>query len=178
VPGSGASSLTPTVQVIPASQDQEPVIANLLELYAHDFSALLDLRLGPDGRFGYPTLPLFWREEGRSPFLIRADRELAGVALVTRGSRIGGDPLTWDMTEFFVVRSFRGQGVGSRAAGDLWRRLPGRWEIRVLELNEPALAFWAAAIRRFTRSPPKSVPIEVGAKRWHLFSFRSPHGEA
>ncbi len=40
------------IQVIPATADQAPILANLLELYAHDFSEFHDLDIGEDGRFG------------------------------------------------------------------------------------------------------------------------------
>ena len=48
----------PSVQiaVIPATSEQRPILANLLELYAHDFSEFYDLELGADGRFGYKHL--------------------------------------------------------------------------------------------------------------------------
>jgi len=47
---------TARIEVIAAGPDQEPILANLLELYIHDFSEFLDIQLGPDGRFGYPHL--------------------------------------------------------------------------------------------------------------------------
>jgi hypothetical protein len=46
------------VEIIPALEEQEPILANLLELYAHDFSEFIDLKLGADGRFGYKHLPI------------------------------------------------------------------------------------------------------------------------
>ncbi len=119
------------VKVIEAGPEQEPVLANLLELYSHDFSEFVDLTLGPDGRFGYRHLPLYWSEAGRRPFIIMAGHRLAGFALVCKGSDISGDADVWDMAEFFVVRGFRRQGVGTRAAWEIWSRLQGRWEVRV-----------------------------------------------
>ena len=52
------------LEVILATSEQEPILANLLELYAHDFSEFYDLTLRADGRFGYDQLPLYWREPG------------------------------------------------------------------------------------------------------------------
>ena len=78
---------SPRVEVVAATPEQEPILANLLELYVHDFSEFLDLDIGEDGRFGYPSLPLYWSEPGRHPFLIRMDGKLAGLALVKKGSR-------------------------------------------------------------------------------------------
>jgi hypothetical protein len=53
------------IEIIPSLPEQEPVLANLLELYAHDFSEFIDLELGADGRFGYEHLPLYWKESSR-----------------------------------------------------------------------------------------------------------------
>jgi hypothetical protein len=80
--------------------EQEAVMANLLELYAHDFSELQDKDLGEDGRFGYGTLPLYWTEPGRYPFLVRVNGRLAGLVLVRRGSVISGEEAVLDMAEF------------------------------------------------------------------------------
>jgi hypothetical protein len=53
-----AEKLSPHIELIPASAEQEPTVANLLELYAHDFSEFQDLEIEETGRFGYPPLPL------------------------------------------------------------------------------------------------------------------------
>jgi predicted acetyltransferase len=161
------------VEVLPAAPEQEPVLANLLELYAHDLSVYFDLQLQSDGRFGYPRLSSFWQEENRFAFLIRADGHLAGFVLVARGSRISGDPRVWDVAEFFVVRRYRKRGVGTAAAAEVWRRFPGAWEVRVLEGNQPARAFWEAAIHGFAGPGREEVVTEARGKRWRVFSFHS-----
>jgi predicted acetyltransferase len=169
-----AAPLPHGVEVLPAAAAQEPVLANLLELYAHDFSELAGPRLGEDGRFGYPELPLYWRDEGRFPFLVWVDGRLAGFALVRKGSRISGDPGVWDVAEFFVARGYRKRGVGAAAAHEIWRRFPGTWEVRVMERNTAARAFWRAAISAFTSSGAEPRITATGEKTWHVFSFVSP----
>jgi predicted acetyltransferase len=162
------------LEVFPATPEQEPVLANLLELYSHDFSEFIDLQLRPNGRFGYPRLSLYWSEEGRCPFLLKVDGQLAGFVLVSRGSRISGDPHIWDMAEFFIVRGYRKQGIGAAVARNIWRRFPGPWEVRVIDSNQPARTFWRAAIRAFTGSNVKEASIALQEKLWHVFSFVSP----
>ena len=144
-----AEAASPRVEVVAATPGQEPILANLLELYVHDFSEFLDLDVGEDGRFGYPSLSLYWSESGRHPFLIRADGKLAGLALVKKGSEVSGSDEVWDMAEFFVLRGCRGRGVGTLAAHQVWRRFPGAWEIRVMQRNSLARRFWAGAISTF-----------------------------
>jgi predicted acetyltransferase len=161
------------LEVLPAAREQESVLANLLELYAHDFSELRRLNLGEDGRFGYEALSLYWTEPGRYPFLVRMDGSLAGLVLVKRGAGISGAGVVWDMAEFFVVRGCRRRGVGTQAALEVWRRFRGVWEVRVMQKNDAARRFWAEGISLFTGEESRSVDFEHNGDAWVLFSFES-----
>src|SRR6185295_8295313 len=110
------------IELLPATKEHEPVLANLLELYAYDFSEFLDLKVGDDGRFGYDRLPLYWTDSNRFPFLVRANGDLAGFVFVQKGSRVSEADEIWDMAEFFVLRSYRRHGVGMRVAHEVWRK--------------------------------------------------------
>jgi predicted acetyltransferase len=168
-----AEKTSPHIEVIPAAPEQEPILANLLELYAHDFSEFHDLAIGADGRFGYKCLPLYWSEPGRHPFLVRVEGELAGFVLVKRGSEVSGNETVWDMAEFFVIRGYRRRGIGTHVAHEVWRRFPGLWEVRVMEANVSAQQFWARAISIFTGKAIDLVRVENDGKCWKLFSFES-----
>ena len=163
----------PEVELVPAGREQEPILANLLELYSHDFSEFVDLELGPDGRFGYVQLPLYWQEQNRYPFLIQVDGHIAGLAFVTQKSRLTGDPSVYDMSEFFVARKYRKRGVGTLIAEQMWQRFPGPWEVRVLKNNLPAAAFWRFAISKFTRSVAAERLVLLEDKDWRVFSFKA-----
>jgi predicted acetyltransferase len=160
-----------SVEVSLAAHDQEPVIANLFELYAYDLSQIFDLHIGPDGRYGYPSLPLYWKEASRFPLLIKVDGYLAGFALVSRGSLISGHRDIWDMAEFFVLKKYRRMGVGATATHDIWRRFSGRWEVRVVETNRPAQMFWQAAIHSFTGVAIQPVHVEQRGLQRLCFAF-------
>lgn len=161
------------VELVPSSAEQQPVLANLFELYAHDFSAFINLELGADGRFGYDQLPLYWKESSRYPFLIKVNGQLAGFVFVCKGSHISDDDDTWDMTEFFVVRRYRGLGVGMKAAHEVWKQLPGRWEVRVMDSNKKAGAFWRRAVGAFLGKTNDPIAFEKNGEGWHVFSFES-----
>jgi predicted acetyltransferase len=167
----GAERSWPGLEIFPALPEQQPILANLLELYIHDFTELQKMELGPDGRFGYPNLPLYWREPGRHPLLIRMDGELLGFALVKTGSEISGSGSVWDMAEFFVLRGYRGRGIGTEIAHEIWKRFPGPWEIRVMQSNRSAHRFWQRAITRFKGKTTHSRLVEKDGKSWRLFSF-------
>lgn len=162
------------VEIIPALPEQAPVLANLIELYAHDFSAFMDLELDDDGRFGYRQLPLYWTEARRHPFLMKANGQLAGFVLLQQGSQLSGDADIWDVTEFFVVRRYRRLGVGRQAAHAVWQQFPGQWEVRVIDRNQKAQAFWARAIAAFLNQTIQPTPYQKHGEGWHVFAFTSP----
>jgi predicted acetyltransferase len=161
------------IELIPAKPDQQPILANLLELYAHDFSEFHEVELGPDGRFGYKNLSLYWLEPHRHPFLLKLDGNLAGFVLVKRGSEFSGNEAVWDMAEFFILRAHRRSGVGTAAAHQVWKRFPGQWEVRVMKSNHAAHHFWQHAITEFAGRAIHPVRIEKDDGHWHLFSFQS-----
>jgi predicted acetyltransferase len=125
-------------------------IANLLQLYLHDFSEFAAVgtphgEVDDDGRFAYARLDDYWREEGRIALTIEADGRLAGFALINRWSALNR-PIDHSVAEFFVLRKYRRLRVGSRAAKLLFERFPGCWEAPIAWYNQPALAFWRHAV--------------------------------
>jgi predicted acetyltransferase len=168
-----ANKPSPRIELEPALREHAPILANLLELYAHDFSEFHRLAIGADGKFGYKFLPLYWSEPNRHPFFVRVDGRLAGLALVKRGSEITGNPTIWDMAEFFILRGCRRRGIGTLAAREVWQRFPGPWEVRVMQSNLLANLFWERAISHFLREAIQPVCVEKDGQNWQLFSFES-----
>ncbi len=161
------------VEVLAAAAEQQPILANLLQLYAHDFSEFYDVQVGADGKFCYESLPLYWKEPGRHPFLVWVDGKLAGFVLVKRGSEISRDTNVWDMVEFFILRGYRRRGIGAHVAHEVWRRFPGSWEVRVLQSNISAQQFWARAISGFCGEAMHPRCVEKDGDVWNVFSLVS-----
>lgn len=160
------------VELTEASISDQPVLANLLSLYLHDFSEVFGNAPGPDGRFVYDRLPLYFEDDSRFPFLVRSDGRLAGFALVSRGSVITGSPEVWDLSEFFVVRGLRRLGIGRLAASAVFTRFPGAWEVRALDRNKGAAEFWNSAIAQHTGGVFETLPWESGpGLTWKVFRF-------
>lgn len=163
-----------TVSLVRALKSDECTLENLLHLYVHDFSEFLGLKPSEEGWFSYPALPLYWSEPGRTAFFIRSGGSLVGFALVSRRSMISGDPAVFDLAEFFVVRGVRRRGVGQAAAHELFRSMPGVWEVRVAEFNAPALQFWRIVIEKFCASRYKMEAwTRDDGSKWNVIRFTS-----
>jgi predicted acetyltransferase len=157
-----------------ATPDMAPMLSNLLELYVHDLSEIFPVELGPDGRFGYETLPLYWADPATHyAFLIKRGSHVAGFAFATRGSPASDDPEDLDVAEFFVLRGYRRSGVGRQAAMALWDSVPGHWVVRVSEANRPGLPFWSEVIRSYTCGDFVERVRPGNPQSWRVFRFAS-----
>ncbi|HEY1463123.1 MAG TPA: GNAT family N-acetyltransferase [Terriglobales bacterium] len=161
------------VEVIPAAKEHEPALDDLLQLYAQDFREFHEIPLDENGRFHYNPLPLYWSDPARHAFLVKVDDSVAGFIFVKRGSEVSGNQDVWDMAEFFVMREFRRQGIGTQIAHEIWRRFPGSWEVRVMEANTFAMEFWVNAITRLIGEGYLLTPFSKDSESWKLFSFES-----
>lgn len=124
------------------------VLRHLMQLYLYDFSEFAGWDLDEHALFGYKYLDFYWVEPNRHPYLIRVDGHIAGFALVTGNTDDVGNHAR--LSEFFVVRKYRRQGVGEAAARMVFGRFPGRWVVSEMEENVPAQAFWRGVIHRYT----------------------------
>lgn len=166
-----AEKLRAKIELVAATREQESVVGNLLELYAHDFSEFRELNIGEDGRYGYGPLPLYWGSNERRPFLVRIGGKLAGFVLVKKGSEVSANKEVWDLAEFFILRGFRRRGAGTAVAQEVWRQLPGRWEVRVMESNLIAYKFWGRAIAKVAGKKLRATRFKKAGGDWRIFSF-------
>lgn len=167
-----------TVSLERATPAMQELVANLLELYSHDLSDVFSLDVGPDGRFGYRNLPLYWSSpDTHFPFVFRHDGHVAGFALVTRGSPMTDDPSDLDVAEFFVLQRYRRAGVGREAACALWNTMRGRWVVRVAEDNARAWRFWQAVVSRYTDGRHDAFTRSRSGRVWHVLTFDSRAAE-
>ena len=159
-------------RVVEARPSDAALLDRLLELYAYDFSEMLELELTASGHY----FPGGWRrsEACERSWLLYAGEHPAGFAVATLGSVIDGRADVWDMREFFVVRRHRRLGQGLYLAHAVWRQQPGTWDVRINQRNRPALAFWqraASAAGGASIAPRLALNTRTG-KQEHLLRFK------
>lgn len=148
------------IEVLSATLENRPVLANLIELYRQDISQFDGREIGEHGLYGYRYLDHYWTEPGRHPFLNHVDGQLAGFDLVSIPDL--NDAPKAHVSKFFVMRKYRGMGVGEAIAHDVFRRFPGHWQVSQAAKNIAAQRFWRTVIGRFTRGVFTEEHDEVG----------------
>lgn len=170
------------VDLLAVGAERKPVIARLLQLYLHDFSEFEPRKLTAQGTFDYAWLDSYFTTPEREVCLIMAAGRLAGFAL-TRCDVDGGAG-AWDVSEFFVVRAHRRQGVATQAARLLFLRHPGPWTVSYLPANRPAACFWPGLVGQIACGPVvRSEQPSPGAAariwlRFHVVAEQSRSGAA
>jgi predicted acetyltransferase len=135
----------------------------------HDFSEYEDFDLDEHGLFGYGDLDYYWFEPTHAAYLVTADTRLAGFVLVDNEVVIEGNERS--ICEFFVLRKYRRQGIGPTIAWRVFDELPSRWEVRVVEANKPAQAFWRKIITAYTEGQFEKIVMASAEWTGPIFSF-------
>src|SRR3954462_16031778 len=99
--------------------------------------------------------------------------EIDTEALVGSAAEWLADMGAHDVHEFFVIRRFRRSGFGQRMATLLWNERPGKWLVRVLESNAPAVLFWRIAISNYSLGSYEEEGRIVNGRPWRFFWFVS-----
>lgn len=164
--GMTAQQIMNSLEIVLATKKHRRVLRALFELYAHDFSPMTQADVREDT--GMWTDDSFladaWEDGEFYPFLLRVVGKWAGFAWVEVGSYIApGKARHWLMEEFFVLRKYRGQGVGEWFARELFNRFPGVWEVGEIRANTDAQRFWRTVIGRYAG---EFEEIVVNNGRW------------
>jgi predicted acetyltransferase len=149
------------IEVHEADEAALDIVGNLVSFYVYDLSELLGWECPESGLYsGCNDLSQYWgmrpADPGHRwpegwrgfPFIVRVDGRLAGFALIRQLDR--KIPPTFEVGEFFVVRKYRGRGVGKGVAHVLFDRFRGNWEVRELLENGPAQTFWRKVIDEYS----------------------------
>ena len=161
-----------TVELRSVNPEDRPIVEHPWQLYRHDLSefrgehtpeGIRGTLPGEDGTFNARgLLPFLEADPDRAAYLFYRGASPVGFVLVSglaARSRL--------MSEFFVVRGARRQGVAGAAVRELLARHPGEWEIPFQDNNVAAARFWRAmaidvagdAVREELRPVPNKPEI-------------------
>jgi predicted acetyltransferase len=127
-------------------EDRLPLY-RMLELYQYELSDIWDQDLDAHGEYGY-ALDRFWTAKECLPVVATVDGRYAGFALVDGAVKVGQSG-NW-MDQFFVLKKYRGRGLGKSLAYHTFDLRPGYWEVGQMTANAQALAFWRRIIEEYT----------------------------
>jgi len=118
--------------------------------------------------FSLPYLEAYFMEKTRWAYLLLHNTIPIGFCLF---HKIVSDPSRdYHLAEFFIVHRYRKQGLGSHFADEIIKQFPGKWEIHILQKNEPSMNFWSHWLKRF-RNYQQKEGLNPYQQKIDCFSF-------
>jgi predicted acetyltransferase len=159
------------IELIKATHKEQPMLANLLELYAYDLSSIWPFDIGDNGFYGYKYLHLYFKEPNRYPFIIKVYGKIAGFVLAQYGSHLENTEDYYDIAEFFILRKYRKKGVGKIVAHRIFQMFYGKWQVRVFKDNIMAHKFWDNTIKDYTKKEIEPIKLNIDSEEWLVYRF-------
>lgn len=142
------------IQIALIPYEDKTILYNLIQLYRYDSSEFDGHVLNEHGFYLYKYLDNQWTEDYRRPFIVKVDGEIAGFAFVILDvpkefTVLSLSEKTNVMSDFFIMRKYRGKGVGKKVAFSLFNQFRGVWEIKQTYNNKIAYQFWKNVITEY-----------------------------
>lgn len=138
------------------SIEDKYIINNLYPLYLHDLSEIWQRTTNRHGVFEEndtctlaeqnKIFDVWWEHpDVLFPYLIKVDQLPAGFVFVaTPPYTPCPSYINYYLNEFFLLRHYRGKGIGQEAVRQLLTQMPGHWEVQTNSTarNARAISFW------------------------------------
>lgn len=152
------------IEVVLTNKESSYIINNIYPLYLHDLSEHYRNLPNKHGVYeesnDYKTIfqqnevfRIWWEKPNcLYPFLILVDGIPAGFIFVATPPHTA-QGIDYYVNEFFLLRPFRGKGVGMFAASSVFDRFKGKWELYTnhSEKNLKGQKFWRKTVSNYTK---------------------------
>ncbi|MCK0473231.1 GNAT family N-acetyltransferase [Halalkalibacter sp. APA_J-10(15)] len=160
------------IQIKLVEESEKSVLKQLIEFYEYDFSEFNNHDVNKHGYYGYRYFDHYWTEDDRVPLFITVDEKIAGFVLINDYCYVLKEKPSRSIAEFFVMRKYRKQGIGTKVAYLVFDRFKGNWEVLVHPENRVSFHFWKNVIEDYTQGDflTKEVTTEEWAGTGYIFS--------
>ncbi|WP_078553753.1 hypothetical protein [Bacillus alkalicellulosilyticus] len=150
------------------------IINNLYPLYLHDLAGIRNELPNKYGVFEedeeYQTLEqqisvfdVWWEKEGvLFPYLVTVDDLPAGFIFVATPLYVFGN-CDFMIKEFFILRPFRGKGIGEYVISEIFNLYRGKWMLYTAptDKNYKTISLWRKTLTRYTNNQFTEEDIEL-----------------
>ncbi len=159
------------IQITDVPYEDKTILYNLIQLYRYDSSEFDGHVLNEHGFYLYKYLDNQWTEDYRRPFIVKVDGEIAGFVFVILDvpkefTVLSLAEETNVISDFFIMRKYRGKGVGKEVAFSIFNQFSGTWEIKQTYGNKIAYRFWKKIISEYNGTSQLQEKI-LSNEKWN-----------
>jgi predicted acetyltransferase len=175
------------IRVELCDKENKFIINNIYPLYLYDLSEIWDRKPNKYGVFEeddkyqtlekqIPVFDIWWEKESvLFPYLFKADDIPVGFAFVAMPPHTP-QHVDYLLYEFFLLRPYRGKGIGDFAAEEVFNKFLGSWELHTnqnTERNIRTLKFWRKTLSQYTRNNYIEENKDTSDGLMTVFSFNN-----
>lgn len=150
-------------------------LIRLLQLYQYDWSEITgDGKLNDKGLYKHINLNRFWRHPESKAFIIIVSGEIAGFVMTKKYSYIENEALVNCLDEFFIMRKFRKQQIGTEVATRIFNMMHGAWQVSETNENIIGQKFWKKVISLYTNGNYQEIISNNKLWQGPIQVFESP----
>ena len=135
--------MTGDVRLRRVRPEEKTRLYNLFQKFLYEMTNFYDDEPDEQGNLHYGHFESYFdgSDPEREAYFILEDQTVVGFAMLNRYSHLGTE-IDKAIAEFTVFPMYRRRHVARRAAEQLLRLRPGKWEVKFNEKNAPAKALW------------------------------------
>lgn len=139
------------IELEAVSIDEKAVLRKLLKDYQREIKGIKE----PDE---YKYLDSYWEDVNRFAFFVKVGESIGGFVLVNRRTVLKREANS--IAEFYILKCFRGGGIGRKVAVMVFERLKGKWEVAEMMENKLAQKFWRSVIGDYTGDKYEEIMLD------------------
>lgn len=138
-----------TIQLVKVTEKNKSLLFNLMQLYLYDLSVYFNFKINNNGIYEYDHFEDYFIDSNYIPYFIYSDNELVGFVLLNDYSPITNTHENIiNVSEFFILKLYRKQGLGEMTFQALLEMHKGVWTIKPAAFSKEANAFWETIINK------------------------------
>ena len=137
----GFGRQTGMLRIIEVKPENRELLWNIHQKYLYEMTTYYDNEMDESGNYHYGYFDAYFTEPERKALFIYDSQVLVGFAMINPYSYINEQP-DHVLAEFTIFPMYRKKRFATEAAGDIFRKYGGRWEIKYNEKNIAAKRLW------------------------------------
>ena len=129
------------MELVAVKAEDRDLFWNINQKYLYEMTYYYDDEMDERGNLHYGYFDAYFTDPVRKAFFIKEAQTLVGFAMINPYSYLDAHP-DYVLAEFTIFPIYRRRHFATEAAGMIFERFQGNWEVKYNEKNAAAKALW------------------------------------
>ena len=142
------------------TENKKSVLRNLVKMYCYEWSQYNKIDIDRYGDYAFEhDLDRFFVKEKHYAYLVMINDNIVGFILIDTDIEYYKES-DYAISEFFILYKYRREGIGKRAALEVFKQHKGKWEIKMHPQNRGSIEFWKKVVAESAKNGDYKIKEE------------------